>query len=85
MESQEYYNGVCLIFENVLEHTTMFHKHKMKKTMNSSLARVLHQMIKMVNFIPQLVGWFCSKCWNGLSTIKVFIKMHDCTIFGGSS
>ncbi len=52
-------NRMCLTHQNVLEHTTMFHKHKMKKTMNSSLTGVLHQMIQIGQFIWQLVGWFC--------------------------
>jgi hypothetical protein len=43
-------NRMCLTHQNVLEHTTMFHKHKMKKTMNSSLAGVLHQMIQLGQF-----------------------------------
>jgi hypothetical protein len=39
-----------LTHQNVLEHITMFHKHKMKKTMNSSLAGVLCQMIQTGQF-----------------------------------
>jgi len=43
-------NWMWLTHQNVLECATMFHKHKMKKTMNSSLARVLHQMIQIGQF-----------------------------------
>jgi hypothetical protein len=43
-------NWMCLTHQNVLERATMFHKHKMKKTMNSSLAQVLCQMIQTGQF-----------------------------------
>jgi hypothetical protein len=49
-------NRVYLTHQNVFDYATMFHKHKMKKTMNSSLARVLCQMIQIGQFYPA-VGW----------------------------
>jgi hypothetical protein len=52
-------NKVCLTHQNVLECVAMFHKHKMKKMMNSSLAGVLRQMIQIDQFYPA-VGWVVS-------------------------
>ncbi len=49
-------NQVYFTHQNVLDYATMFHKHKMKKTMNSSLARVLCQMIQIGQFYLA-VGW----------------------------
>ncbi len=37
-------NQMCLTHQNVLESVAMFHKQKMKKTMNSSIVGVLGQM-----------------------------------------
>jgi len=39
-------NQVCLTHQNVLQRIAMLHKHNMKKTMNSSLVGLLHQMIQ---------------------------------------
>jgi hypothetical protein len=49
-------NQVCLTHQNVLGCATMFHKHKLKNTVNSSLARVSHQMIQTSQFYPA-IGW----------------------------
>ncbi len=49
-------NRMFLTHQNVLDCATMFHKHKMKKMMNSSLARVLCQMIQIGQFYLA-VGW----------------------------
>jgi len=49
-------NQMCLTHQNVLDHATMFHKHTMKNMVNSSFARVLHQMIPTSQFYPT-VGW----------------------------
>ncbi len=43
-------NQVCFTHQNVLDSVTMFHKHKMKNTVNSSLVSVLHQMIQTSQF-----------------------------------
>jgi hypothetical protein len=39
-------NLVCFVHQNVLQRIVMFHKHNMKKTMNSSIVGVLRQMIQ---------------------------------------
>ncbi len=52
-------NQMCLTHQNVLEFMAMFHKHKMKKTMNSSIVRVLGQMIQTSQFCPA-TGWVVS-------------------------
>jgi hypothetical protein len=56
MESLTLKNQVSFTHQNVLECVAMFHKHKMKKMMNSSLARVLHQMIQTSQIYP-VAGW----------------------------
>jgi hypothetical protein len=49
-------NRVYFTHQNVLGYAIMFHKHKMKKLTNSSLARVLCQMIQIGQFYPA-IGW----------------------------
>jgi hypothetical protein len=45
-------NQVYFTHQNVLDSVTMFHKHKMKNTVNSSLVSVLCQMIQTSQFYP---------------------------------
>jgi hypothetical protein len=52
-----------IVVKNQVSHISkcfeMFHKHKMKKTMNSYLAGVLHQMNETIQFYP-IASWVVS-------------------------